>query len=258
MGFRDAMTESPSNAGVASITPEIPAVVARAMRPRLVRKSKRRTLGLKVHTKKTPLSEEKQESDSITVSESSSSLSPLPTTTTRRRRRSRVVRFETDENDEIIPQYRLFRVSRSVRDERLWWTADEVEMMRQGTIVVINSYKENVDYIREFYNVFTLCAQSTWDEGYPDDLPEDVLRSAQTSARGLEIQILSILDRYRAKYVESILLTQDTLAGDRQMDPETRATALSARSMQISRTGRILARVLGDADAAQVIDDIIL
>ena len=114
--------------------------------------------------------------------------------------------------------------------------------MLQRTKVVIDSYKDHETYLREFLHVFTLCAQCQNDL----ETPPSVAGIAETSARGLEIQILAVLDRYRSKHVESVLLAQDKYSN--VADLEKRRELLAARSIQCSRPGRALARVLGNSD----------
>jgi hypothetical protein len=114
--------------------------------------------------------------------------------------------------------------------------------------MIIESYKEREEYIRQFIDVFTLCAINQDD--FQDNLSDDVVLLTQTSARGLELQILSILDRYRTKYVEAILRTQDSIADF--VDPEAREKILSERSLQYSKPGRVLARILANSDSKSI------
>jgi hypothetical protein len=156
------------------------------------------------------------------------------------------VRFETNEKDEIIMHVMPTRLQLGSRDRRkLWWTPEESESMNDRTRSIISSYKQSEDYIRQFIHVFTLCARA--DEDFQDTLFDDVIQLTQSSARGLEIQIISVLDRYRSKHVEAILDAQAHIPDS--VDRVVRDNILSERSLEYSRPGRILARVIANSDS---------
>jgi hypothetical protein len=116
--------------------------------------------------------------------------------------------------------------------------------------MIVDVYKEKEDYIRQFVRVFTFCAQSK-DGSSQEHLADDVFRLAQTSARGLEVQILSVLQRYRTRHVEAILNTQREISGC--VDPESRERVLAEHSQQTSRPARLLALLFANSDSEAII-----
>jgi hypothetical protein len=115
--------------------------------------------------------------------------------------------------------------------------------------MIVDVYKEKEDYIRQFVRVFTLCAQSKNDSR--EHLTDDAFRLEETSARGLEGHILSVLQRYRTRHAEAILNTQRAISGC--VDPELRERVLADHSQQTSRPARLLALVLANSDSEAVI-----
>jgi hypothetical protein len=161
------------------------------------------------------------------------------------RRNSRRVHFETGGNKDIV-QHSIPATARIGDRERraLWWTPQEAGMMNDRTQMIADSYKEDEAYIEKFILLFTMCAQTK--EG-PLPCTNDAYQLVQTSARGLEVLILSILQRYRARHVEAILNAQDELSDS--LDLEEKNQMLSELSQKYSRPAALLAQVLASTDA---------
>ena len=168
-----------------------------------------------------------------------------PIRSNEQRKKTHRVTFETDENDEIVKhsiESPLYLTGRDI--SRLWWSDDEFQMIRERTRHFVKLFKRRESYITEFIGVFYQCCKSKEDDG--NDLPETSLQFANASARGLEVNVFSLLDKYRMKHVDAILILQGKLLG--RVDAQGREKLLADRSAQLSQPGRLLARVFGEAD----------
>jgi hypothetical protein len=184
---------------------------------------------------------------------SSSSHSTLQSTSTVRRR----VRFEVSVKNEIDAVTIPYSSSIDLGDEKqrteVWWSQEELTKINNRSRVMVGAFRENSDYIDQYADVFSLCAQSDVDlsqeiQGEETALDVSVLRLLQTEARGLETQILALWHQYRTKFVQKILQTQYELALDWKQSRENQAIILAETSRTYSRTGRILARILATSD----------
>jgi hypothetical protein len=169
-----------------------------------------------------------------------------------KRMRRRTVSFVTDENNEMVTESFESNAFLTKRDIKvLWWTEEEAALTKERIFGVINAYKLRDDYVREFLETFSLCAncQSDAEEHVPK---EKALRLNYTAPRGLESHILAILERYRSQYVAAVLLVQGKLALRDDYSSQERERVLASRAIQLSQTGRILARVIAAADSCAI------
>jgi hypothetical protein len=169
-----------------------------------------------------------------------------------KRMRRHTVSFVTDENNEMVTESFESNACLTRRDiKALWWTEEEVALTKERIFGVINAYKMRDDYVREFLETFSLCANCKSDA--EEHVPKDkALRLNYTAPRGLESHILAILDRYRSQYVAAVLLVQGKLALRGDYSSPERERVLASRAIQLSQTGRILARVIGASDSCAI------
>jgi len=253
MGIRDQLLESPSNGGVQKFH-----LGSRFAVPRGVDKAQHLRQTPPLHPQRFARSSSRRSIDEETASMSASERSRWTDISSERTRstlcslseRSRAtthrVRFETTKNDEIITHSRKANYRLRKSDYRkLWWTNEEAKRTSEKITNLIKTYEEHEEYVHEFIHVFTMCAR--FDERLPIDIDDEMLKFLQSPARGLEVQILAILDRYRTKHVASILEAQDDVPD--YVDPLVRERILSDQSLVYSRVGRVFARLLAVSDS---------
>lgn len=184
---------------------------------------------------------------------STSSHSTLHSTSSIRRR----VRFEVDVKNEIdavvISYLSLIDLDDDKQKNEIWWSQVEITKTFHRSRAIIGAFRENMDYMDQYSDVFSLCARSDVDlsqheDGQETTLDISVLRLLQSEARGLETQILALLHQYRTKFVQSVLRKQNDLSLDCIQSGEKQAMMLSDASRAYSRTGRVLARILAISD----------
>ena len=188
------------------------------------------------------------------------------------------VHFEVDSCSNIVHQYSpqpsKYKLGRRER-ARLWWTHSESDLIGGQADEIANSFKKDSDYVEKFIDLFAMCAQV---DGGDDNVGnedfallelqqqenlDDICKTVQTPARGLEVLIIGVLERYRIRHVQAILTMQNDLlkspssssefsgSSSKSMESiEVRSQHLQKLSQRNSRAGRILAQVLARTDAA--------
>jgi hypothetical protein len=127
---------------------------------------------------------------------------------------------------------------------QLWWNNDECQAICDNARSVSEFYStKRSDYTHRFLSVHSFLCRCEDDQVVDKELS----LISQTSARGLEVYIFPILNRFRNKAVQDILRAQANVPPHLDMDKKQRM--LSAKSKLLSRPARKLAKVLGDGDA---------
>jgi hypothetical protein len=157
----------------------------------------------------------------------------------------RKVRFELSQT-QIIPT----ELPHGLTDEDIenaWSTPkdweDSITIYHNEVIACQRNHEE---FIRDLVHVVSLCYQSS-----SDSLGDDDMERAQSLipmiARGMEADIAPMLKTSRRKHSEAVMEYVHKIP--KQLPSDLRERMLSARSMQYSRPHKVLARVLGQADA---------
>jgi hypothetical protein len=134
----------------------------------------------------------------------------------------------------------------------VWWSNEEVrENYQSAKDFAADFRRDNVESLNQFNELFLLCS----DKSSVDfkDLPSTkVARAvlAQRDTRGLERSIHPIISTHRAKYTKTFLILQSKVP--RELSQAAKERVLCARSMQITRPSRALARLLGHGDGLDV------
>ena len=151
--------------------------------------------------------------------------------------RKRVIRFD---DSEITIEYSPCR--HPCEKSLLWWTKEErrdiLENNRDLAQDFRNFHREQVEHCND---VFDLCCSDV-------DMSKHAkiqLPALPVSVRGLEYCILPATKRYRKIHVREVLKVQEEYSDD-----EEKEEALSSRATQSSRPSRVMARILGESDAA--------
>jgi hypothetical protein len=153
------------------------------------------------------------------------------------------VEFDSDKNELYLTPDEMALV---------WWSNEEVrENYQSAKDFAADFRRDNVESLNQFNELFLLCS----DKSSVDfkDLPSTkVARAvlAQRDTRGLERSIHPIISTHRAKYTKTFLILQSKVP--RELSQAAKERVLCARSMQITRPSRALARLLGHGDGLDV------
>lgn len=161
------------------------------------------------------------------------------------------VSFEYDaNNDDVYKEY--IEANMCLTDEeieQMWWSRQELyDIYRKVRTMTIHFRRHHPDYTSDFCRLFATCAESSGGlrEYVIADLP------AQRAARGLERHIHAIIPKFRNQFMDCILDIQSNMPPG--LDLEVQARLLCAKSCQLSKVSRNLARFLGHHDSVEVAD----
>jgi hypothetical protein len=159
--------------------------------------------------------------------------------------------FEYDaNNDDLCKEYIEPNISLTDEEmEQMWWSRDELyDIYRKVRTMTIHFRKHHPDYTSDFGRLFATCAHSSGGlrEYAITDLP------AQRAARGLERHIHEIIPKFRNQFMDCILIIQSNIPPG--LDLKVQARLLCAKSCQLSKVSRNLARFLGHHDSVEVAD----
>jgi len=131
--------------------------------------------------------------------------------------------------------------------EELWWSKNErsemVDTNRKLARGFKRQYKERVDH---YLSVFGECSKSPSHAS--SDFLEKVQLGVPSEVRGLEAGFIPSVKSCRRRHSLEVLQTQEKLAEGRLPGPIS-LRVLSSRSMHSSRPSRVMARLIGEADA---------
>ena len=134
----------------------------------------------------------------------------------------------------------------------VWWSNEEVrENYQSAKDFAADFRRDNLESLNQYNELFLLCS----DKSSVDfkDLPSTQVAMAvlaQRDVRGLERSIHPIISTHRAKYTKTFLILQSKVP--KEMSLAAKERVLCARSMQISRPSRAMARLLGHGDRLEV------
>jgi hypothetical protein len=154
------------------------------------------------------------------------------------------VRFFVNEKDQPITASREGDVAEelTLQDrERLWYSSADFKYFRQYSKKLATIAAQS-NYGLEFAKVYKICGSTT-----VQDLTH-CSRIANSAARGLEVATLEVLMKDRKAAIRGVLNAQAKIPVD--MPDDKREKIICATAKILSRQARLLARVLGNGDAA--------
>jgi hypothetical protein len=160
------------------------------------------------------------------------------------------VTFHVDEKNQIKTEQIESQLSLTPEErQNMWWTKKENSRIYEKTKALIIHFRtEQTDYLTDFNQMFKECAGASSkrlrDYGFVD-------LHGRREARGLERQIHAILPKYRNKFVEYVLEVQAKIP--KEVEPEVKSRMLCAKSLQLSRPSRALARINAYHDLNEVL-----
>lgn len=131
--------------------------------------------------------------------------------------------------------------------EELWWSRNErAEMADFNRKLARGFKKQNSERVKHYLNVFEECSKPPSHAS--SDFLEKVQLGVPTQVRGLECGFIPSVKSWRRKHAHEILDTQGKLVKGNL--PEAMCCqVLSSRAMLSSRPSRVMARLIGEADA---------
>ena len=157
-----------------------------------------------------------------------------------------VVDVEEKEQKATSSKRKLCNYS-DMEKKQLWWTRQERTTMSQKSRQMVKSFrKDHMDQVKHYMDVYDHCAKT------PSQSSSDYLEQASivipTNVRGLEWGIVPSIKAHRRVHVQEILDVQEQIRG--RLSAEMRYRVLSVRAMRSSRQSRVMARLMGEGDAA--------
>lgn len=131
--------------------------------------------------------------------------------------------------------------------EELWWSKGERAEIAECTRKLARGFKrQGTDRVNHYLHVFEECSKSPSPAS--SNFIESVSLGVPTEVRGLECGFVPSVKAYRKKHLQEVLDTQAQLHKGKMRDA-MRLRVLAARAMRSSRPSRIMARLMGEADA---------
>ncbi len=132
----------------------------------------------------------------------------------------------------------------------LWWSKEDREFTIQECVVAIKEFRADEDHsehMKIFSNIYETCLEAP-SHASSDYLMEQATVSMPTQIRGLEWGIAPKLKARRKAHIRDVLDVQNRIQNQRD-----REKFVSSRSLKSSRPSRIIARMIGEGDAAAVL-----
>ena len=140
------------------------------------------------------------------------------------------------------------KVSRDELDKKLlWWSRVERNSISNRIRRLARSFKrKNTGEVKHYLNVFKECSKAPSHSS--SEYLEKAMLGVPIEVRGLECGFVPSMKAYRKQHTKEILRTQEQLAkGNLSQTFCTRV--LSSRAIRSSRRSRVMARLMGEADA---------
>jgi hypothetical protein len=166
----------------------------------------------------------------------------------RLRRPHKRVRFATagDSHDEQVLVSELMHSD--LDKQKLWWTRKERNGMNEASRKIAKLFrKDHMNQVKHYLRIFDHCSQYPPSQSSSDFL-ETATIVVPTKVRGLEWGIVPKIKAHRRTHVQEVLQVQEQIKG--RLRSEMRYQVLSTRAMRSSRPSRLMARLMGEGDAA--------
>jgi len=131
--------------------------------------------------------------------------------------------------------------------ESLWWSKEERTEIADCTRKLARGFKrQHADCVNHYLRVFEECSKAPSHSS--SDFLENVTLGVPCEVRGLECGFVPSIKAYRKQHAQEVLDTQSQLRKGRLPEVVCRRV-LSARATRSSRPSRVMARLMGEADA---------
>jgi hypothetical protein len=131
--------------------------------------------------------------------------------------------------------------------EELWWSRRERTEMADFNRKLARGFKrQHKDRVAHYLEVFDECSKRPSHAS--SDFLEKVQLGVPTEVRGLECGFIPSVKSWRRKHADEVLQTQEKLMKG-NLSGTMCLRVLSSRAMHSSRPSRVMARLIGEADA---------
>jgi hypothetical protein len=164
------------------------------------------------------------------------------------------VQFALDSNLEIQRNYQEATICLTDDDLKAsWWSRRELcHFYRDAQRVAAEFKQQEATSLNDFKPLFMLCFESSSLRQILDSSCSQIMVRQQEGCRGIERFLHPILSRYRQMHSKTLLEIQLRLPAD--ATPEAKERLLSAKSMQISKPSKALAKLLAHGDSVESAD----
>lgn len=131
--------------------------------------------------------------------------------------------------------------------ESLWWSKEERTEIADYTRKLARGFKRQyADRVSHYLRVFEECSKAPSHSS--SDFLETVTLGVPCEVRGLECGFVPSIKSYRKQHAQEVLDSQSQLRKGRLPEVVCRRV-LAARATRSSRPSRVMARLMGEADA---------
>jgi hypothetical protein len=171
--------------------------------------------------------------------------------TRKQQRPHKRVRFATNNDSQVVAseqQLGHYHYS-DLEKQNLWWTRQERNGMNSRSRKIAKLFrKDRMDFVKHCHRVFHKCSQ------YPpspssNNYLETVTIIIPSFVRGLEWGIVPKIKAHRRTHADQVLQLQKQMERG-HFGSDMRYSVLSTRAMRSSRPSRVMARLVGEGDAA--------
>jgi hypothetical protein len=136
--------------------------------------------------------------------------------------------------------------------EDLWWTRAERSDICEACRETVKDYRDqHPTEVEHLIHVFDQCAQTP--SASTSEYLEEATARVPPIARGLEWGLIPTSKAYRKTHMTQVLQVQDQIRG--MLNTEMHSTLLSTRASRSSRPSRVMARLLGEGDTVNALED---
>jgi len=163
--------------------------------------------------------------------------------------RRKRLRFATTVGGNLcVHQKESDRFKEDIDKAALWWSRKDRDSFSKACHETIQKFRDDhKDEVDHYLEVFDHCTES------PSAASSEYLEQAKIKlpahVRGLEWGLTPCVRTQRRRHVHEVLDVQDQVQG---LNASMRDRLLSSRSLRSSRPCRLMARILGDVDTAEL------
>lgn len=136
----------------------------------------------------------------------------------------------------------------------LWWTKGERASISEYTRKLARGFKkQESDRIVHYLHVFDECSKAPSHS--TSNYIEKATLGVPVQVRGLECGFVPSIKAYRKQHSQEVLSTQEHLLKGK-LSRAVCTKILAARALRSSRPSRVMARLMGEADAANEVPEV--
>ena len=163
----------------------------------------------------------------------------LPSATTSRPGSKRV-RFSANQQEQRAPD------TDPLDKNTLWWSKNERSSIQKRSLKAARTFKRtNSERVVNYLEVFSQCSQDPSESS--SDYLEQATLQVPDHVRGLEYAFVPSIKARRKTHSRQVMDTQEEF---QNLPEERKLQFLASRAIKSSRPSRLLARLVGDSDAA--------